>query len=716
MRIRGDASIEIRRDVHGIRHVVATTDRDLYRGLGFCHGRDRSLQMLLTRILGSGRASEILADTEDSLRIDRFFRRLGLVDDASAEVARVDGHTRGFLDAYCDGVNDAIRRRCPWELRLLGYRPEPWTPEDSILCSRVAGYVALAQSQGDIERLLVEMVRAGVPRPHLDALFPGLLSDLDEPLLRRVELGERLVPEALRWTAWVPRALASNNWVIAGAKTASGHPLLANDPHLEINRLPSVWHEVVLRTGDRFCIAATMPGLPGIPIGRTNDLAWGATYTFMDAIDSWVEDCRNGSYRREIAGRSEWHPFRVRKEVVQRRKHPPVEMTFYENAHGVLDGDPRVEGLYLATRWATARGTGARSLAAMLGMLRATDVKAAMKLLGRIETAWNWVCADRHGNIGYQMSGCMPRRAPDKNGFVPLPGWDPANDWQGEVPADELPRELNPARGFIVTANEDRNHLGIAKPINVPMGGYRADRIAAEIAGRDDWTIESAHALQHDLYSLQAEQFMPILAPCLPDSGAARLLLDWDFRYDLESRGATLFERFYRGLFADVFGSVCGAEIARYLLEETNTLADFYANFDRVLLDPYSPWYGTAGRDAVWRRVAAATVTDPVRPWGEERRVSVRHLLYGGRLPSWFGFDRGPLSLPGGRATIHQGQIYRAGGRETTFAPSYRIITDLGEDLAYTCLAGGPSDRRFSRWYASGLADWLARRLKPLAP
>jgi penicillin amidase len=716
VRIRGDAVIDLRRDAHGIRHVSASSERDLYRGLGFCHARDRGLQMLLTRILGRGRAAELLADTDDMVRIDRFFRRLGLADDAHAEGTRLDPDTRLLVEAYCEGANEAIRRRPPWELRLLGYRPEPWTGADSILCARVAGYVALAQSQGDVERLLVEMVRASVPRRHLDELFPGLLEGLDEQLLRRVSLGERVVPAALRWTSLIPRAVASNNWVVAGSKTASGRPILANDPHLEINRIPSVWYEIVLTLGERFCVAATMPGLPGLAIGRNNDLAWGATYTFMDAVDSWIEDCRQGHYRRDIAGGSEWHPFRARTEIIRRKKNAPIQVTFHENEHGVLDGDPHVEGLYLATRWATARGTGARSIAAMTQMFHATEVPAAMELLGRIETAWNWVCADRSGNIGYQMSGCMPRRASGNRGFVPLAGWDPANDWKGNVPAAELPRELNPERGFIVTANDDLNHLGIAKPINMPMGTYRSERIATVLATRDDWTVESIHALQHDVYSTQAERFMPILSTCLPNTAAAGLLRAWDLRYDLASLGATLFERFYRALFVDVFASVCGFEVARYLLEETNTIADFYANFDSILLDARSVWYGSTGRDSVWRRVAASTIRDPVRAWGEERQVSLRHLLYGGHVPAWLGFDRGPIALPGGRATIHQGQIYRAAGRETTFAPSYRIVTDLGENVAHTCLAGGPSDRRFSRWYASGLADWLAGRLKRITP
>jgi penicillin amidase len=710
------ARLDISLDTNGVRHVTAANETDLYRGLGYCHARDRALQMLLVRILGRGRGSEILEASDDMLRIDQFFRRLNLAEGAAQELERCSAREREIAEAYATGVNDALARRVPWELRLLGYRHEPWTPADSFLTARLSGYVALAQSQGDIERLLVEMVQAGVSRAHLDELFPGLLGTLDEGLVRQIRLGERLVPDAVRWSSALPHAIASNNWVVSGKKTKSGSPILANDPHLEINRLPAVWYEIVLRLEDRYCIGATMPGIPGVAVGRTNDLAWGATYTFMDAIDSWIEDCRDGRFRRTIAESDQWIPFTVRTERILRKRGKPVDVTFYENEHGVLDGDPNAAGFYLTTRWASARGTGARSFAALTGMLHARDVEEGRNLLGTVETAWNWVLADRHGNIGYQMSGSMPRRSAGRNGFVPLPGWDPENDWQGLVPHTDLPRTLNPATGYLVTANEDLNHLGRATPINAPMGAYRAERIAEQLAARDDWTVDAIHALQHDVVSPQAERFCQDLVPLLPDDAAADVLRAWDFRYDLDSAGAFLFERFYRALLVEVFGDVCGADVVRHLLEETNTVADFYAHFDRVLLDPRSRWYGDEGRDAVWRRVAARTIREPVGTWADCQQVLVRHLLFGGRLPRWLGFDRGPIAIPGGRATIHQGQIYRSGGRETTFAPSLRMVTDLSENAVHTCLAGGPSDRRLSRWYASGLGDWRARRLKRVEP
>ncbi len=713
----GDGPIRIARDAHGVPHISAASEADLYRGLGFCHGTDRALQILLTRILARGRASELLRASADMLALDRFFRRLNLGGDAEAEVAKVPPADRALAEAYAAGVNQALAVGVPWELRLLGYRkPEPWTLADSVLTARVVGYVALAQSQGDMERLLVELVQAGVPRDHLEELFPGLLDDLDIPLLQRVRLGERLVPEAVRWSPALPRAVASNNWAIAGTRSATGMPLLANDPHLECNRLPAVWYEVMATLGERFCIAATMPGLPAFLLGRTNDLAWGATYTFMDAIDSWIEDCRDGRCRRLTERGEIWVPLRARTEIIRRKRRQPVTVIFHENEHGTLDGDPHQAGLYLATRWAVAAGTGAASLSAMFRILRAPDVAAGREALGGIETAWNWVLADRHGNIGYQMSGLLPCRAPGRNGLVPLPGWDPHNDWQGFVPAQELPRAINPEAGFFVTANQDLNHLGQVRPINLAMGPYRADRIAEILASRHDWTVADLERLQMDVVSPQAARFLAILRPLLPPGAPGDVLREWDGRYDLDSRGAAFFERFYRELVVEVFGRVCGGDIVRFLAGETGILADFYYNFDRVLLRPDSVWFGAEDRDAVFARVAARTLTGPPETWKDHQTLHMRHLLFGGILPAWVGLDYGPIALRGSRATIHQGQIYRAGGRTTSFAPSYRLITDLGEPAARTCLAGGPSDRPFTRWYSAGIADWLAGRFKTLRP
>ncbi len=720
------AGVALSRDGHGVVHVDVGDD-DLAKvcwGMGYSHALDRGLQMLIMRILGQGRASELLDGSDEMFGVDCFFRRMGLNQDADGQIERLDPASRELVDAYCRGVNARWARRLPWELKLVGYKLEPWRPEDSVLLSRMVGYVTLAQSQAEMERLFVEMVQAGVDDARLRALFPNITEAWDRELLSKVKLGERVVPEAIRWLGGAPRAMASNNWVVSGARTRSGKPMLANDPHLEVNRLPAVWYELVARWGGGYAITGTMPGLPAPLLGRTESLAWGATYTFMDGVDSWVEECRGG--KRRVG--DEWKPFRKREETILRKGGAPARITIYENEHGVLDGDPHVDGFYLATRWAPAR-SGAASLQAAANIWRARTVKEGMASLGRIETSWNWVLADRDGHIGYQMSGLLPRRRNGVSGFVPLPGWDPENDWRGFVATEELPRAFDPEEGFIVTANDDLNHLGLADPINLPMGDYRARRIA-ELLEHETAMSSADHArIQADVYSIQARELMAVLRPILEEESLretpeARLLLGWDLCYYSESKGATLFERFYRQLLLTVFGAGgLGEDVVDYLLSGTGIFSDFYDNFDRILLNESSPWYGDSSasgqgdvrdRAGLFRAVFEAARGEPVLPWGQVNQVTMNNIFFGGKLPRFFGFDRGPIPLKGGRATPHQGQVYRSGDRDTSFAPSYRLIVDLADDEAQTSLPGGPSDRRFSKWYCSELEDWLAGRYKRL--
>jgi len=700
------------RDEHGIPHVEAQDESGLYWGQGYVHARDRGLQMLMMRILVQGRASEYLDSSDATLDIDRFFRRMNWGGDMEPGVAALTSEAREHWRHYCDGVNHAFAKKYPWELKLLGYRPEPWCIEDSIAVSRAVGYLTLSQSQAEMERLVVEMVQAGIPRNKLDELFPGLLGGLDVELVESVRLHNRVVPPEVKWGVALPRMMASNNWVVSGKKTASGKPILANDPHLEGNRLPNVWCEVVLQVGGRYVMGGSMPGAAGVLVGRTNDVAWGATYTFMDSVDSWIERCKDGKYYREPDG---WLPFRERKELIKRKKKPPSEITFYENDHGVLDGNPYKEGHYLCTRWASGR-SGGTTLSQILKMWSVENVEQGMDVLGQMETAWNFVFADRHGNIGYQMSGLLPKRRKGVSGLIPLPGWKPENDWDGFVSHKELPRCLNPDQGFFVTANNDLNEYGRANPINLPMGSYRADRIAHLLEKGSAFTPSDMFEMHFDVYSMQAQRYMDVLGPLLPDTEQGHILRDWDLRYTADSQGAFLFEAFYWSLYREVFGAHGFGEAAiDHLLTETGTFMDFYLNFDRVLLSEESAWFDGESREELYRRVAAGALAVEAGTWGETQQYVMRHLLLGGKLPRFLGFDKGPVVMIGGRATIHQGQIYRSGNRTTTFVPSFRLVSDLAEDACYTNMAGGPSDRRFSKWYCSDIKRWLAGEYKKVS-
>jgi len=706
-------SEQIWRDSHGVCHAEGKDKKDVFGLMGYAHGKDRGMQILLMRILGQGRASEILNASDEMLEVDKFFRRMNWTGATSSEIEKFSSETKEVNDAYCKGVNRAFSEKIPWECKLLRYKPEPWRIEDILLISRMVGYLTLAQSQGEMERLLIELVQAGIDEERLKELFPGILGGIDIDLVKKIKLQERIVSPVSLWNIAAPVMMASNNWAVSGWKTASGKPILSNDPHLEVNRLPNVWYEIVLKAEDRYVIGATMPGAPAILIGRNSDLAWSVTYTFMDGTDSWIEYCKKGKYLREP---DRWIQFAEKEEIIKRKKKDPVKVVFLKNDHGVLEGNPEKEGYYLTTAWAPAF-SGARTLNSLIKMWDAKTVTEGMDLLGRIETSWNFVLADKKGNIGYQMSGLMPKRREGVSGFVPLPGWKEQNDWKGFEKPEDLPRCFNPECGYFVTANQNLNEYGKVQPINVVMGPYRSDRIGKLLSENNEITCEYMYKLHSDVFSTQAESFMKILAPLLPDTPQAKILKEWRFEYSADSEGAYLFDQFYKNLYLEVFGEHgFGTEVVEHLDKHTGIFNDFYLNFDRIMLSEDSAWFGGRTKKEIYLQAAEKALKSGPEKWGNARKVILKNILFDGKLPRFMGFDRGPVTIIGSLATPHQGQIFESAGRQTTFAPSLRMVIDLSSDDVYTNMLGGPSDRRFSKWYCSDLENWISGKYKRLRP
>lgn len=710
MKIHSSPNLKIHRDKNGVPHICGETLEDLYWGLGYCHGTDRALSLLLVRILAQGRAAELLDPSDEMVEVDRFFRRMNWRKAAEREVEKLDSKSLALTLIYCEGINSALQKKIPWEFKLLRYRPEPWKVEDTLLLSPIMGYINLAQSQGEIERFFLQMVQAGVDQKKIEEFFSLDLKGVDLDLLKKIKLSHPVIPAAVPWKKILPPLTGSNNWVISGQKSASGKAMLSNDPHLETNRLPNVWYEAVLKKNDGYAMGATVPGLPTVLLGRTDHLAWGATYTFMDGVDSWIEKCKDGHYWEE----EEWKPFIERKEIIKRQKNSPLEVTFFETPRGTIEGDPQEEGYYLSTAWASSQA-GAKSLNQMFRLWDVRTVEEGMEMLGRVETAWNWVLADSQGNTGYQMSGLMPKRKEGHRGFLPIEGWKKENQWQGFVDWKDLPRCLNPEDGYFVTANQNLNGYGKAHPINICQGDHRSREIGRLLSEGKSMTPEDFGKIHHHLRSPQAEKFMEILRPLLPSTHQGELLKKWDLTYSVDSLGAYLFEKFYRALILEVFGKKnLGEEVLHYLLDESALLADFYCNFDSVLLSENSSWWEGENRDEVYEKVAKEALSVEPRPWGEVNQITFSHILLGGKLPKFLGFDKGPFPLPGGRATPHQTQLFKSGGRSSSFAPSYRFIVDFAKEGILSNLAGGPSDRRFSKWYASDLKNWMEGKYKSI--
>ncbi len=707
--------IKLKRNENGVPIVKADNMPDLYFGLGWVHAYDRLVGMELMRLIARGQAAEHL--DPQLIKVDIAMRRYNMWKDALLEAKKLGAGSGELLDAYCAGINYRLETvRPPFEFKLIGYTPEPWTRADGITMLKMMGIVDLTETQGWMEKFIIQMIKQGVAMAKIKELFPYLREELDEDyleLIKKIRLPEPIVPETLKWAA-IPRLQCSNNWAVSSAKSASGKAILCGDPHLDTSRLPAVWQEVILVKGNNYFTGATIPGIASPAIGRTRHLAWSATYGYMDVTDYFVEDVKGKLYLKD----GKRHPFNIREEVFKVKKGDPLTMLYYENEHGVLEEEPAENGYYLCFAWSAGRGSGAESLDNMAKIFPCKTVQEAMPLFAGLDFAsFNWALADSEGRIGFQSSGRSPIRIAGISGLLPIPGWSKKYDWQGFHDRNKNPSLYNPPEGYIATANQDLNAYAGADVINLPMAPYRTERIKELLAEKDDHSVASMQKMHFDLFSKQAALFMDIIEPLLPESEKAALLKNWDRRYDSASRAPTLFENIYRRLAGLIFGELnLGNEVFSYVLDKTILFHDFYGNFDRIMLSKDSTWFNGKKREELYEEAIERALEEEPETYGKGRKVMMKNLLLGGRLPRFMGFDYGPVELIGSRATIPQGQIFESFGRLATFTPSYRFITDFAEEGIYSTLAGGPSDRRFSPWYTSGIKGWLKGKYSPLQP
>ncbi len=720
---RGEHTCALARLTSGVTQLKGETLEDLAFGMGMAHGRDRALQMEMARLAGEGRLSECLKANEETETIDIFMRELGMAYEAKKEVSKLSGHARAYLNAYAEGVNLAWQHHgTPWEFKLVGHQPRPWAPEHTLLTIKLMSYVGLAQTQEDAERMIIQSVRQGVDLQKLKSLFSPYLQELNTSrceLLRQLKYLRAQLPIELKTLSYLPKLLASNNWVVAPSKTKSRKALMCADPHLEVNRLPGVWYEIQGSSADNEFAGVTMPGVPGMIMGRTRHLAYSFTYGFMDMVDFFIEEVRSGKVVTNDGPRE----LNSRLEVIKRKGKEPLQLKVHETQSGILEIPPtsKIEdGLYLSRAWTNHRGGMIDTVEALIGVQQALNAQDFCLHAARVAISCNWLVADTLGQISYQQSGRAPNRR--GHGLVPLEAWQRENLWTGIVGPEYLHRQINPSEGFLCSANNDIAET--TKTLNLPMGPYRYQRICRQLNDKNDITVEQMQTLQNDLYSIQARLFLDVFKDNFPETPLGQSLRHWDCRYNLESVEASLFELFYRNLLLEVFGDNCfGQDAMNHLLTETSTITDYYHLFDRILLsddiDVLELWFGSAqARDELFHKCLSRTLSQSssyqLQPWGMTNRIQMNHLFFQGKLPRFLGFDHGPVGLPGGRATIVQGAVYRAHGRDSSFAPSWRMVADLSENQIWSVLAGGVSDRRFHPTYKSEISNWLQGRYKTI--
>jgi penicillin amidase len=718
-------SVHVQRDKWGVAHIYATDTHDLFFAQGFVAAQDRLFQMELWKRAGQGRLAEILGPA--AVERDAQARRLRYRGDLKAEYASYAPDTLSILRAFTDGINAYIEtiqarggRGLPVEFQIAGFTPEPWQPADCL--NRLAAYSMMNNAS---DELLHAQLVALLGAERATALFtfepkaqltpaPGIdFSGLSPTLLASVVSSDQRIP--------FPAASMqeSNNWTVSGSMTATGKPILANDPHRVIAE-PSLRYIVHLVAPGWNVIGAGEPALPGVAVGHNEQIAWGFTIFGLDQQDLYLETldpARPGRYKT-LSG---WKTLTESSEVIAVRGAAPVTIRVKYTRHGPILWEEGKRAL--ALRWA-GEEPGTAGYLGSISLDRARNWKEFEAAMPRWKVpSENIVYADREGNIGEHSTGLAPRRI-NFNGLLPVPG-DGAYEWQGFLPNAALPHSFNPAEQFIATANHKMIPDDFAFPVGfewTPPTRFQRIHDVLDEARRSGHkvTVSDMGALQSDVVSLMARKLQPMLQAALaaggdsvpaPTRAAADLLLRWDGGLREDSAPAVLFELWTSELTKLVMDRVV-PPVARSVLPPWSTpnvvgaLETMPDGRDSILLEALG---------AARERVQTLQGDDPSKwSWGALHKVYFRHALDAAPGAAAL-FDRGPFSRSGDGDVVQATSLDRKTFEQVAGA-SYRQVLDLSDwDHSLAVNVPGQSGQPGSPHYDDLLALWRTGQYFQLA-
>jgi penicillin G amidase len=701
-------SVEVLRDRYGVAYVSAGSLDDLWFAQGFVTAGERLFQIDLAVKQANGRLSELFGEL--TLDDDRFTRTIGINRAGAAIAAGWDDRSRAMIARFREGILAwiAAMPAPPVEYVLLDASPE-FPDDDASWAACWAMFSWGLSGNWDLELLRVHLA-AELGEEAAGRLVPPLSGH------PTATAAGRLAGDLLRELPRPPRGQGSNEWAIAGARTASGEPLLANDPHLLVQQ-PGAWVELHLRAPGYEARGVSAPFAPGIVLGTTAHHAWGATNVGGDVQDLYLERLSDDGTAARYEG--SWEPLTVhREQILVRGGDEPIVHEVRESRHGplldsYLTGRLRpakrpLDGSY-SLRWVGAEHSIRPS--ALIDVANVTSFEGFRDAARALECpAQNLVYADVDGTIGYQCTGLHPiRRAGD--GTVPVPGWTAEHEWESFVPFEELPHAVDPERGYLVTANDrihpdDYPHL-IGHDFHAPG---RAARIAELLETRSDHTVDTCRAIQSDTVSLAAREVLPRLP--LADERARALFEGWDDDLGMGSAAAALWETLVDEL---ARRAVNGKQplIAEYLTDREL----FRCRALPLLLDE-----GALSKEqvddalaAAWDRCAEAMGPDPAAwRWGEIHRARFAHPL--GRMPGLEPlFVAAELPLGGDEQTVNNAGFEGDGPFDVYVIPSWRAVYDLADlDESRGIVPTGQSGNPASPHWTDQTDAWAAGQLRPL--
>lgn len=668
------AEASIVRDSLGVPHISAKSWQDALFLQGYAAAQDRMFQMDAMRRLAGGELAEVVGDA--ALETDRETHRLRIPQMAEAQEKKMTLHAREAFGAYTRGVNfflETHRDRLPIEFSILRYQPRPWRIRDTVLIGLRMERMLTTSWQEELRKL--HMLAKG-NQDKISYLYP-LHAALD------------IAP-------------GSNAWVISGAHTASGKPLLANDPHLE-QTLPSIWHLVHLKAGDLDVTGAALPGVPAVIVGHNRRIAWGVTNLEFDVQDLYREqvDLQTGRY----GYRGQIEPSRLESTTIAVKGKKPVEIVNIVTRHGTVIANDA--GQNYALQWLVPGIVGDLDFA-FLEINRAKNWEEFKAALGRFAgPPQNFVYADVDGNIGYHVGGQIPIRSAGCLGDLPADGAQGSCEWAGVVPYDDLPQVFNPESGIIVTANQNPFPEDYKYPV---AGGfappYRARQIRARLESKPKWTAKEIVGVQKDVYSAffhflarqavsAAEKKGPADDPSkqATTKQAIEVLRPWDGQME-------------KGLAAPMVAALLYAELRRSLAETAapGVGAEYTSRaaspvIERILTERPKGWFNDYDAwlmDSLTKAVAEGVKIQGsnVSRWdyGQYIELEIENPVLGKVPVIGNYFNVGPVSMSGSPSSVKQ-----VAGR---VMPSFRMVVDFANlDGSLANIPLGESGHFFSPHY-----------------
>ena len=737
--------VEVIRDRWGVPHIYAANTHDLYFAQGFVMASERLFQLEVMLRLGTGRLSEAFGEL--TVPLDRFIRTVGWNRAGRHNAAQYDDLSLEMSEAAIDGVRAWVSRMpaAPIEYDFLGLEPGMVALEGMAAIEAAASTAVLMSwtlsTNWDAELLRTEIAdRLGWEA--MRTLFPDLPSESVHVIAGKDggEHAARTAFELLQAAPVFPKGQGSNNWVVAGRRTLSGMPLLANDPHLQV-QLPSIWFEVHLTAPGVDVRGVALPFSPGVIIGHNDRIAWGYTNVGGDTQDLYLERLNEEGTAALYEGT--WEPLTIhREEITVRGRTEPEVVEARETRHGpILDsyligiGNPQVIAGGVKETYA----------------LRFVGLEEGIKpsTVHRVDTAANfeefraaaadWVCpgqnfvyADVDGNIGYQCTGLHPiRRRGD--GTVPVPGWTEEFEWEGYVPFEEMPWSYNPSEGFLATANNrphDESYPYLLGKDFLPP--FRARRIVELITATPKHDTASFRRIQMDTVSLAARGLLPPLLEIEPaddrQKQALALLAEWDHDMAADSAPAAVYQLWCLHIGRRILEPRLGPELFSHYFgvrEWTNTFQ--FQVLPNLLAYPTAEWFGEDGaeaRDDVLRGALDGALDELTTRLGAEmtewRWGDLHRVRFAGQLamiPDLAElFTGGEAPLGGDEQTVQQG-LYEpdSGSYDAVVVPSWRQIIDLSDfDASVGVHTVGQSGNPASPHFKDHFPLWIKGEHHPL--